>query len=172
MDKKAYGDPESIADTTPTGANVPRNSPQPGRKRRFTGFGVAMLFVLGFALVFYFNVKTVQVSGVSMLPTFKDGRRLLVSKAYWLVGPLQRKDIVVVKDDGPTGYIIKRIAYSAGDQVDWKDQPDSHRLSVGKYVVPKGTVYVLGDNRPQSEDSRKFGPVPLESILGKVIVLQ
>lgn len=130
-----------------------------------------MLVVLGLSLIFYFNFKTVQVSGVSMLPTFKNGRRLLVSKAYWLVGNIRHKDIVVVRDENPTGYIIKRVAYMAGEEVDWKDSPEGHRLTNGKYKVPEGTVFVLGDNRPQSEDSRKFGPVPLKSILGKVLVL-
>lgn len=129
-----------------------------------------MLVVLGLSLVFYFNFKTVQVSGVSMLPTLRNGRRVLVSKAYWLVGPLEYKDIVVLRDSGPTGYIIKRVAYMAGDKVDWKDTPDGHRLSSGPFVVPEGQVFVLGDNRPESEDSRRFGPVPVTDVLGKVLV--
>jgi signal peptidase I len=141
-----------------------------GQKRAFTGFGVVMLVVLAFSVIFFLNFKTVQVSGESMLPTLKDGRRVLVSRAYWLVGPLRDKDIVVLKDSGPTGYIIKRIAYLPGEEVDWKLMPESHPLSEGKFKVPDGTVYVLGDNLPASEDSRKFGPVPVTEVLGKVLI--
>jgi signal peptidase I len=141
-----------------------------GRKRAFTGFGVLMLGVLALSVFFFLNFKTVQVSGSSMLTTFKNGDRVLVSKAYWLIGPIRKKDVVVIRDDGPTGFIIKRIAYMAGETVNWRDMPEFHRITGGKYVVPAGMVYVLGDNRPESEDSRKFGPVGLDQILGKVVV--
>lgn len=129
-----------------------------------------MLLVLAFSVFFYLNFKTVQVSGVSMVPTFKDGQRVLVSKAYWLIGPIRNKDIVVISDDGPTGFMIKRVYKMAGETVDWKNIPDGHKIADGPFVVPEGTVFVLGDNRDQSEDSRRFGPVELEKILGKVVV--
>lgn len=141
------------------------------KKKAFTGFGVAMLFVLAFAIFFFLNFKTVVVSGVSMLPTLKNGRKVLVSKAYWLLGPINHKDVVVLRDTGPTGYIIKRVIYMPGEEVDWKNTPKQHRLANGRFRVPAGHVFVMGDNRDQSEDSREFGPVPFEEIIGKVLVL-
>jgi signal peptidase I len=141
-----------------------------GRKRTVTGFTVLVLFMLAFAIFCYKNFKTVVVSGISMVPTFKDGQRVLVSHAYWLVGPIRRKDIVVLRDSGPTGYIIKRVYRMGGDKVDWENAPESHRLTDPPFVVPDGELYVLGDNRLRSEDSRKFGPVPLGDVLGKVVV--
>lgn len=135
-----------------------------------TGFGFAMLLVLVFAIFFYANFKTVQVSGRSMFPTFKDGQRVLVSKAYWLVGPIQDKDVVVLKDTGPTGFIIKRVYRKENEAVDWKFVPDDYGIDQGTYKVPKGNIYVLGDNLPESEDSRRFGPRPVSDVLGKVIV--
>jgi signal peptidase I len=48
--------------------------------------------------------------------------------------------------------------------------PHNWKLANGPYVVPEGKVYVLGDNRAQSEDSRYFGAVDLKSLLGKVVV--
>jgi signal peptidase I len=140
------------------------------KKRAITGFGVLLTLILVFAIFFYLNFKTVQVSGVSMLPTLKDGQRVLVSKAYWLVGPIHKGDIVVIRDETPTGFIIKRIHFMAGEKVDWKWVPDSWQLKDGPMVVPEGQIFVMGDNKPQSEDSRRFGPVPIADVLGKVVV--
>ncbi|MGV3618966.1 MAG: signal peptidase I [Fimbriimonas sp.] len=161
---------ESISDGVPAAESPGRSNVSRGTKRAFTGFGVLMLGVLVMSVFFFLNFKTVQVSGSSMLPTYKNGNRVLVSKAYWLIGPIRKKDVVVLRDDGPTGYIIKRVAYMAGEAVDWKQMPESHRFSQGKFLVPPGTIYVLGDNLPESEDSRKFGPVGLDQVLGKVVV--
>lgn len=139
-----------------------------------TGFGTALLFVLVFAIFFYFNFTTVVVSGNSMEPTFHNGQRLLASRAYWLVGQIQRRDIVVVRTQGQgpgqTGYIIKRVLGLPGDAVDGANVPDSWRVSDGPFIVPEGRVYVIGDNREVSEDSRRFGPVPLDDVLGKIVI--
>lgn len=142
------------------------------RKRAITGFGVTLLFLLAFAIYFHFTFTTVVVSGESMLPTLKNGQRVLTSKAYWLVGPIKQKDVVVIKDDGPTGYIIKRVYRMAGEVVDWSNVPESFDFREGEFRVPDGHVYVLGDNREVSEDSRRFGPVSLKNIIGKVVIRQ
>ncbi len=143
-----------------------------GKKRVITGFTSLLILLLCFVIFFYANFKTVQVTGVSMLPTLKNGQRVLVSKAYWLIGPLRNKDVVVLRDSGPTGYMIKRIYRMGGEKVDWKLVPEGHKLSDGEFVVPEGMIYVLGDNKPESEDSRRYGPVPPGEVLGKVWVWQ
>ena len=89
------------------------------KTKAFTSFGVAMLFVLAFALYFQSTFKTVVVKGDSMLPNLANGRKVLVSHAYWLVGPIKRKDIVVIQGDTPDEYIIKRVYRMAGEIVDW-----------------------------------------------------
>jgi len=138
------------------------------RKRHITEFGVLMLVVLAFTVYLFFTLKTVVVSGDSMLPTFKNGQRLLTSRAYWLVGAIKEKDIVVVKDKTPNGYIIKRVYKLGGGKVEWALAPENTPL--GPFTVPAGTAYVLGDNREVSEDSRRFGPIPLDQIIGKVVI--
>ena len=134
-----------------------------------------MIAVLAFAVFFLLNFTTVVVSGPSMLPTFKSGRRLLASKAYWLVGALRKDDVVVIREADPTagtGYFIKRIYRLAGETVDMVNVPRNYKLASGPYVVPSGTVYVLGDNREVSSDSRELGPIELSRIIGKVIVVR
>jgi signal peptidase I len=142
------------------------------RNRAITGFGAILFILLGFALYFHFTFTTVVVSGESMLPTLKNNQRVLTSRAYWLVGHIKDKDIVVIRDDGPTGYIIKRVYRMAGEVVDWYNVPDYFDFRKGEFKVPAGYAYVLGDNREVSEDSRKFGPVKLSDIIGKVVIRQ
>lgn len=139
------------------------------RKARI-GFILSLFMALGFALFCFSSFKTVVVSGESMLPTFKDRTRLLVSNAYWLVGPIKPKDIVVVKNSKSGEYIIKRVYKMGGQKVDWYNSPKGWSLKSGEFVVPDGSVYVLGDNREVSEDSRAFGPVEMNRILGKVVI--
>lgn len=141
-----------------------------GKKRAVTGFSVFLVLMLLFAMFFYANFKTIEVSGISMFPTLKDHQRVLVSKAYWLIGQIRDNDIVVLKDPHGPGDIIKRVCWSSGEDVDWRWRPDSAPSTGSKYLVPEGCVYVLGDNRPFSEDSRKFGFVDMSNIIGKVVV--
>ncbi len=139
------------------------------RKRALTGFGIVLLFVLAFAVFFYFNFNTVVVSGNSMEKTYFSGRRLLSSRAYWLVGPIRVKDVVVIRGEKPKEYFIKRVYKMEGEVVDFANIPENWNIANGEYVVPKGHIYVLGDNREVSEDSRKYGAVSVDRILGKIV---
>jgi signal peptidase I len=138
-----------------------------------TGFTVFLLFVLAFVIFLSQNFTTIEVKGPSMEPTFKEKDHVLVSKAYWLVGDLRKGDIVVVRSRDVKGeYYIKRINRVGGESVDFMNLPDNYSLTDGEYIVPDGEYYVLGDNRPASEDSRVWGPVEKSEIIGKVIIIQ
>ncbi len=139
-------------------------------KRIYTGFSLLLVFLLIFLAIFYRDFQTVAVNGDSMLPTFQSGQRVLVSKAYWLVGPIRDNDVVVIKGTKPGEYLIKRVYRMAGEEVDLLNVPSDYLITKGRYIVPPGTVYVLGDNLPVSEDSRKYGPFDLDDILGKVVL--
>lgn len=139
------------------------------RQQLATVGSFSLLALLGFVTIFQQNFRTIQVQGNSMAPTFDDGSHLLASSAYWLVGPIRKGDIVVVSDDNG-GAIIKRVYRMAGEKVDWLNVPEDYNMSDGEYVVPNQSLYVLGDNREVSEDSRRFGPVPYDRIIGKVVL--
>ncbi len=100
--------------------------------------------------------------------TLKNGDHILVCKALWLVS-INKGDIIVIKGEKPGEYLVKRVYALEGDSVDFSNQPKDWDFTKGKFVVPEGHVYVLGDNAAVSEDSRSFGPVPNGQILGKVI---
>jgi len=165
---------ESISEgfPSPDSSRITETSgtPRKGRKQAITGFGVVMLFFLVFAILFKVSVRTVEVSGRSMFPTFHTGQRVLVCNAYWFVGPIKDGDVVVLTDSGPTGYIIKRVFKMGGETVDWKYVPGDWPIGKGAYKVKEDCVYVLGDNLPESEDSRVFHERPLKDVIGKVIV--
>jgi len=141
-----------------------------GKRGAFKGVGFGLIVVFAFAIFLKLDFRSVIVDGHSMLPSLTPGERVIVSDAYWLVGPIRDGDIVVVRDPGSTGFIIKRVFRMAGEKVPVDKWPDFHHLEDGEYSVPEDNIYVLGDNLQQSEDSRRFGPVLRKNIIGKVVI--
>ena len=141
-----------------------------GKPGAFKGVGFGLLVIFAFAVFLKLDFRSVIVDGRSMLPSLTPGERVIVSDAYWLVGPVRDGDIVVVKDPSASGFIIKRVFRLAGEKVPVDKWPDFHHLEDGEYSVPEDNIYVLGDNLQQSEDSRRFGPIPQKSIVGKVVI--
>jgi signal peptidase I len=146
---------------------IPTTSQSKPKVRFFTVF---LILILMFAAVFGLNFKTVEVKGESMVPTLLNGRKVLTSKAYWMVGAIKINDIVVCQEDTGKGYFIKRVYGLPGDKIKWSLAPVSWPLANGPYTVPEGKIYLVGDNINHSDDSRKFGPFDQSRLLGKVIV--
>lgn len=121
-----------------------------------------------------------------MEPTLHDGQRLLVSKfSYRLQSPL-RGDIIVFRSPVSRGDdLIKRVIATPGERVEvvnglvyvngkaleesYISRRDLSNLEPQR--VPDGKVFVLGDNRPNSEDSRFFGVIAQDKIKGKAVVV-
>jgi signal peptidase I len=142
-------------------------------------------------------VLNFRVDGESMLPNLDDGQMLLVNRnayqfvdaggnRYYPFDPPERGDIIVF--DPPSGSdkpYIKRINGLPGEEVTFSDGnvfingellPEDYieeRTRCGArsdncdVIIPEGHVYVLGDHRNNSSDSRVFGPVPVENVVGK-----
>ncbi|MCX7924609.1 MAG: signal peptidase I [Fimbriimonadales bacterium] len=118
------------------------------------------------ALFFALNFRVVVVSGPSMEPTYKNGDRLLMTTAYWLFGPIQKGDVVVIVR--PKGeLLIKRVVALAGEQVPRRYWSPLVYMMGGR--VPEGHLFVVGDNLERSEDSRQLGAIPLSYVQGKIV---
>lgn len=139
------------------------------KRTRRRGYGISLLLLLGVAVFVYMNFFTIQVKGRSMLETFREGERLLATRAYWLVGPIKRNDVIVIKGTEPGEFLIKRVNRLGGETVDMLNVPNNWDFENGAFTVPEGYLWVLGDNFAESEDSRAFGPIPLERVVGKVV---
>ncbi|KAK6134440.1 hypothetical protein DH2020_031819 [Rehmannia glutinosa] len=113
--------------------------------------------------------KPTSVYGPSMLPTLNfTGDVLLVDKLSPMLGKVGPGDVVLVRSpENPRKTITKRIVGLEGDIVTFLVDPGRSDLS-HSLVVPKGHVWIQGDNIYASNDSRHIGPVPYGLILGKV----
>jgi signal peptidase I len=123
----------------------------------------------------------------SMAPTLVPGEHVLASRLSVGERNWRRGDVVVFRLDAGSELMIKRIVALGGDTVAIRDgrlYVDGHRVvepyadprridSVyfGPVHVPRGHMFVLGDNRAFSEDSRKFGPVPVTAVQSRVVAV-
>jgi signal peptidase I len=133
-------------------------------------------------LINLFLAQATRVYGQSMEPTLNNDQRLVVEKiSYRFHGP-RRGDVVVIRmGDGPSELLIKRVVGLPGEEVMVRDgkvyidgqpleEPYIARFTYGDYgpqYVPPLSIFVLGDNRGFSNDSRAFGMVPIEHIVGR-----
>mgnify|MGYP006274572661 CR=1 FL=1 len=155
---------------------------------------VVALFVL--LVLRFLLVQQFYISGPSMQGTLTPDDRVLVEKITGHLRDVQRGDVVVFRqttDEGPRD-LIKRVIGLPGDTVLVEncrvyldgaviDEPylDTFAEDVfgdgcgggtnGPVDVPEGELFVMGDNRPQSSDSRAFGTVPLSSVIGRAFLV-
>ena len=137
--------------------------------------------------LFIFAVRVIDVSGSSMVPTLRDGDKMIVSDLFYKP---KYGDIVVFKTDqyDPDRALVKRVIATEGQEIsldfdrgvvyingspieeDYIAELTTTKLDfIGPQTVPEGCVFVMGDNRNASTDSRKkeIGMVDERMILGR-----
>ncbi|GAB4160368.1 MAG: signal peptidase I [Candidatus Dojkabacteria bacterium] len=150
----------------------------------------AIVIALALSVVLYLFLFTPhEVVGRSMFPTYKNGEYLIANKIVYKLQEPKRGDVIIFKHS-PTQDYIKRIIAIPGDtveilnnhyivngeQLDESAYLDSAVMTSGgealaegeTITIPEGQLFVSGDNRPNSSDSRAFGPIDIEAVKGKV----
>jgi signal peptidase I len=163
---------------------------------RSTRSAIEWVAVIVGALVVALVVKTFLIQAFyipseSMVPSLKVGDRVLVNKLSYTTGDIERGDVVVFARPGGPGSdgiedLIKRVVGLPGETVEGRDGrvyvdgeelpetylPDGVETSVfPPYEVPEDHVWVMGDNRGASDDSRRFKAVPTSDVVGRAFVI-
>lgn len=145
------------------------------------------VLLLGVLAVRIWGLEPMRIPSSSMEPTLVPGERVAVEKLSAHLGQWRRGDLVVFTEPGDDVLVLKRLVGLPGDRVairdgrlhvngthvreGYVDQRTVDGVWFGPVPVPAGHVLVLGDNRADSEDSRRFGPVPLDALEGKAIAV-
>jgi signal peptidase I len=154
----------------------------PARRRRpsATVVGIALFAVLIALRIFV--AEPFKIPSESMEPTLRPGDQALVEKVG---GTPHRGDLVAFHQPGTGEVLLKRVVAVGGDTVGLEDgllvvdgrtvrEPYANTKSqdsvyFGPVRVPAGTIFVMGDNRGISEDSRDFGAVPTRAVIGRAV---
>ncbi|MFD2628365.1 signal peptidase I [Oceanobacillus kapialis] len=164
---------------------------QKEKKNEWLDWLKALLIAFGLAfIVRTFLFAPIVVDGPSMLPTLHDRDQMIINKISYRFSDPERFDIVVFHASEQKDF-IKRVIGLPGEQVAvrdnvlyindepveepfWTDQTEMYtddfeleELPGGYETVPEGHVFVLGDNRSNSTDSRILGPIPMDQVVGK-----
>lgn len=169
---------------------------EPGIIRRFLSLVITVALVLVAAWgIRSYVVEPFEVPSASMEDTIMTGDMVFAEKVSYHFSQPQAGDIVVFSDPQiPSRVLIKRIIATEGQTVNFSDgvvyvdgvaqrepyvRGDSYPLSTTAgnvslsypYTVPQGEVWVMGDNRENSSDSRYFGSVKESTVFGKALVV-
>ena len=148
--------------------------------------------VLAVVVIFTFGIRLIGVEGHSMVPTLQEGDRLLVANPMFYDDFKYGDIVVLTKESFLTEPIVKRVIAVGGQTVDIDFDSGSvyvdGKLLKEDYIneltfttdgtkfpvtVPEGSIFVMGDNRNHSNDSRdvRLGTVDTRHVIGKAMVL-
>lgn len=156
---------------------------------------VVVIFIVLIVRTFFF--ANYMVHGESMMPTIENGERLIINKIGYEFSQPERFDLIVFHANEENDY-IKRVIGLPGDHIEFKDdtlyingeayeedylEPFRKQHTSGAFTndftledvtgyseIPEGKVFVLGDNRQNSMDSRQIGLITMDEIVGKANV--
>jgi signal peptidase I len=162
---------------------APWHAPHGAQLRTITSWLVLLALIV---LARSFVVTPVRISSSSMQPTLHRGDVVLVDRVRTKPSQLRRGDLVTFEHPITGERTLKRLAALPGDEVvvhdavlrvngklveeSYVDVPRRVPAVAVSVVVPAGHLFVLGDNRSDSWDSRSFGPVSAEALDGRVLL--
>lgn len=165
--------------------------PKPKRRRWWQDpwfwifWGLSVILAVEVWVLTRTQVISSIITSSSMEPTLKEGDRVLIRLVRYTPERLPRRGEIVFFHDpnDPDRWLIKRVIGLPGEEVIiWQGRVYINRqrlresylngsfYDAGVWRVPQNAVFVMGDNRSHSEDSRDFGPVPLDHLKGRVIL--
>ena len=170
--------------------------PKPTRSLRRTVLEWAAVIAGGIVIALVveaFLVQAFWIPSPSMVPTLEVGDRVLVNKLSYKLHDVHRGDVVVFErppaarngSDSEIKDLIKRVVAVGGDTLEELDghvyvngelieepylEPGTVTENLPRQTIPEGQVFVMGDNRENSEDSRFFGPIDEDTIVGRAFV--
>ncbi|KAK4047668.1 hypothetical protein OIO90_006097 [Microbotryomycetes sp. JL221] len=147
-------------------------SRRPWTPRRFGRLGVTVL--QGLCAIHAFNRHVAEIrpcSGASMYPTLSlRGAYILHCPLLLQFSPVKRGELVTaVSPLDPSHHVLKRVIALEGDTVLIDPTGDKGIGTDSMVTVPKGSIWLAGDNLSNSTDSRDYGAVPLALVKGKVV---
>lgn len=172
-----------------TTAGTPEQLPAESTRGKVARFFVDVVETLVFSLLLFALINTltarIRVDGLSMEPTLHSGEFVIVNRLAYRLGEPEIGDVIVFHPpNDPEQEYIKRVIGLPGDEVVIADQQVmvNDQLLVEPYIaaapryesswiIPEGSLFVLGDNRNNSSDSHSWGPVPLENVVGKAVIV-
>lgn len=142
------------------------------------------------------SVESCKIESGTMMPTLLRGDHVIVNTRYYDKADPNKGDVILFRyPNDPARHVIKRIVATENDVLESRDkviylnglmlrepyvQHDDNRIeprdnsprdNFGPITIPKGKVFVMGDYRDQSYDSRFWGPIDKTQIIGKVIYI-
>ncbi|KIL70643.1 hypothetical protein M378DRAFT_66367 [Amanita muscaria Koide BX008] len=120
-------------------------------------------------LIFEYIGRPSPMAGLSMLPTLaSEGEIVIEDRLTYRFWPIQRGDIVTLKSPlDPNRIVCKRVFGLPGDTI-CVDPTGSMAPSTEHVVIPRGHIWICGDNAAFSRDSREYGPIPMALVEGKL----
>lgn len=180
--------------TATSGVEGAKRQQRMGRVRGIREWAIVMSAAVGVALIVRsFLVQSFFIPSGSMIPTLKIHDRVLVNKLSYRLHDVHRGDVVVFERPPNTGSageikdLIKRVIALPGETIDFRDEhvlinghlleepyidaavPTLRKSVATPFTVPAKMVFVMGDNREDSRDSRYFGPIDQKLIVGRAV---
>jgi len=159
----------------------------------FLDIGEVLVFSIGiFFFVYLLIMRPHKISGESMMPNYPNAEYLLTEKVSYYKSPPKRGDVVVFKPPVSEDEYIKRIIGLPGEAISIKNclvyingqllsenyisagvctNGGTYLPEGGQIIIPESEYFVIGDNRPQSYDSRSWGLITKKVITGRAWVI-